>query len=609
MQNENGNANTDNEHGDDDNENDEDDEPEAIFNIPPPPEGNYPNLEELEKAMHAWSLEQGYEMVRRASKRNASGHVYKRYYHCSKHGARANTGKLTDATRRRPKRESNRQGCPMSLAAVAVEPQNAAGEWQIRHRKTHHNHGPLDVLSLAGHRRRARMGGVEKAVDGLFAIGSTTTQVLQFLQRTNPEGLFTRTDVSNMKLKYKKYGTCAQTPANAGRDPSEKFSYGKTACIRCRSKKQKCDAARPQCGQCIALNPDDPPCEYDYEPPPPRPQQQDESQDGTPLQDGTPSAPNTTTQFAAPTPFQHAARPRGRPSHPMPVTVPHETAQQILHDLQSFHAEHVKPKRLEVNSSTVEVLAQSSCGNGDTYKTLPILTAPSDWPTWSEAFMAASRMENTLETLLGVKTEPPRPQPPEEGQEVEVEEWNEYVKQLAIYKRRNSLLLGCFWTALAQSFRTRISGFKTASEAWRALEDMCAPRGSSEAFQVFDTLLSVSLENCGGVMHEYIAQFEAAYASFAKVKTNAQFPYDRAGRVRIENVSSRTLLPRSGGDLGTEDMACFLFLRGLGEGHRSKVEQTLLTNNVGGFGTGYKLSFQELVKRAGEWTGVGRKGR
>ena len=129
---------------------------EPVFHLPPPPEATYPNEKELETAIHNWSMEHGYELVRRASKKNAKGVLYKRYYHCSKHGKVANTGKLTDETRIRHNRKSQRMNCPMSLAIVAVDPGSPEGEWQVRHRKTHHNHGPMDALQLAGHRRRAR---------------------------------------------------------------------------------------------------------------------------------------------------------------------------------------------------------------------------------------------------------------------------------------------------------------------------------------------------------------------------------------------------------------------------------------------------------------------
>ncbi|KAK3646663.1 hypothetical protein LTR56_008427 [Elasticomyces elasticus] len=344
----NSNDQTDNEHnseaGEDDPNNAEGGEPEdegAIFNLPPPPEGNYPSVEDLESTVHAWTLEHGYEVVRRASKKNANGVIYKRYYHCSKHGKLANTGKLTAATRQRANRKTNRQNCPMSMAVVAVDPSNPEGEWQIRHRKTHHNHGPMEAVTLAGHRRRARMGGVEKAVDGLFAIGTPTSQVVQFLQRTNPEGLFTRTDVANMKLKYKKFGTCVHLKDQFARDPDRALGLP-SACLRCREKKVRCNSVRPQCQNCQLANEQ---CMYDHEPgqaamfndtPGGADGQEDSGMmgdDGSPLLQTTPTTSGRRKQPRTDLGVRRAA------------------AEQILQDLQSFQNEHVKPKRLDLNSS------------------------------------------------------------------------------------------------------------------------------------------------------------------------------------------------------------------------------------------------------------------
>ena len=238
-------------------------ENEPIYNLPPPAENTYPSEAELEKAMHAWSLEHGYELVRRASKKNAAGKMYKRYYHCSKHGIMPSK-QVPASERKRANRKSNRIGCPMSLACVAVDPGEPDGEWQIRHRKTHHNHPAHDGVSLAGHRRRAREGGVQKAVDGLFSIGTSTAQVLLFLQKTHPNGLFTRTDVANMKLKWKKYGTCTYRPGEDEPDRERAKPGQPRACLHCRQKKMGCGSERPVCTQCQQSGTE---CQYDFDPP------------------------------------------------------------------------------------------------------------------------------------------------------------------------------------------------------------------------------------------------------------------------------------------------------------------------------------------------------
>ncbi|KAK5122505.1 hypothetical protein LTR85_004089 [Meristemomyces frigidus] len=613
---------TDNEHdgddNDDDNDDDKGDENDPVFNLPPPPEGNYPGEQELEKSIHAWSLEHGYEVVRRASKKNAGGVIYKRYYHCSKHGKLANTGKLTDNSRVRTRRKSNRMGCPMSLAAVSVDPQNPGGEWQIRHRKTHHNHGPLDALALAGHRRRARMGGVEKAVDGLFAIGTPTTQVLQFLQKTNPEGLFTRTDVANMKLKWKKYGTCVHlsgqyaknSQATPGADGER--SGVPSACLRCREKKTKCDSVRPICGTCVQNSWN---CEYDHEP---GPGQLNQQPSGTPNNATAGSSQQATPQTIVGRRQQTA------------LGAQRAQAEQILADLQNFQQEHVKPKRLELNSSSVEILAHSSCGNCDSYKNVPTMYTASDWQAFSDAFLEASLKENTHSTLMGEKKEPVRPVATADGQEVEVEDWNEYIKQLAIFHRRNSALVGALWGALAPSFRTRIQGFRSAAEAWRALEEMCCPRGSDQAWKLYSELHSITLAGCNGNLQDYIGRLETAYAAFGRLRMSVQYPHDRLGRHRNDPSSStsssltaaqqaahnkhphqhqQALSPGSGGDVVGEEALCFLFLKGLSPEYKRFIDTLCATSNVGGFGTGFKLGFREVAKRAVEFEGMRRGGQ
>ncbi|CAJ2504288.1 Uu.00g116820.m01.CDS01 [Anthostomella pinea] len=561
---------------DEDEQNDDADDPnEPVFAIPAPPEGNYAGEAELEKSLHAWSLEHGYDMVRRASKKNAIGKIYKHYYNCSKHGKLANTGKPTATTGVRRKRKSKRTGCPMGLAAVAVYPSNPEGEWQIRHRTTHHNHGPVEAVALAGHRRRARMGGVEKAVDGLFAIGTPGPQVLQFLQRTKPDGLFTMTDVANMKLKWKKYGTSTHLVNQFSRDPEKALGLP-SACLRCRDKRVRCDSARPTCQHCIEASAT---CDYDHEPGQEHPNTQgspDEAQDDSLI------VPNSAVR-----------------------------RRQILQDLQSFQAEYVKPKRLELNSSSVEVLAHSSCGNGDSYKSIPTLQGAGDWQTYSDSFIEASLKENTIETLTGAKTEPIRPQSTEEGQEVEVEDWNEYVKQLAIFHRRNFALLGALLGSLAPSFRTRIQGFNRASEAWRALEEMCCPRGSDQAFKLYMELHSITLQSCGGELQSYIGCLETAWHNFSRLKQSQQYPHGRhhafESTPQHKNATLSTRTPGTGAEVVSEEALCFLFLRNLGDGYRRWVDTLCQTSNIGGFGTGFKIGFRDLTKRAVEWEGMQRR--
>ena len=58
----------------------------------------------------------------------------------------------------------------------------------------------------------------------------------------------------------------------------------------------------------------------------------------------------------------------------------------------------------------------------------------------------------------------------------------------------------------------------------------------------------------------------------------------------------------------SEDALCFLFLQGLGPEWKRWIETLCATNNVGGFGTGLKVGFREVTKRAMEYEGVRRRG-
>lgn len=547
--------------------------------------------------MHAWSLEHGYEMVRRASKKNARGVLYKRYYHCSKHGQRLNTQKIPPEARQRLNRKSARTGCPMSIACVSVDPNNPQGEWQIRHRKTHHNHPPLEAIALAGHRRRARMGGVEQAVDGLFAIGSSTAQVLQFLQKTHKDGLYTRTDVANMKLKWKKYGTCAdrQSAVRMARDNATRA--GVTAnCERCKERKSWCSAERPQCQNCAQNGAE---CVYADE---------DDGFTGMDIDDdGQPDAPNNnqantgaiaptppdaqpTQQFAAPQqPAGSSTRQLTAPAyHPLRPSEHRQATEHILANLRSFQQEHVTPTKLSLQSSTVEVLANASCGNGDSFKSVPVLFDDKDWPTYREAMLAAARKENTVDVLLGDK---PEPHTPGTGPDVPVDDWNEYIRQLAIFNRRNASQLSGIWDRLSPSFRHRIKGAEKAAEAWSTLEELCQPRGSQQAFQLYRDLHATTLASCNGNLHDYISRVTSMYSQFSLLKVNRSPPMLNR---RPETLSA----VRTGAEAVPEEMVCFLFLKGLGEEWAKWVEGLVATNNIGGFGTGERLGLKELGKRA-----------
>lgn len=577
---------------------DEVDGPDPVFHLPPPPEGTYSSEEALEEAIHSWSLEHGYELVRRASKKNAKGVLYKRYMHCSRHGKAANTGKLTEVTRQRFNRKSARINCPMSIAVVAIDPTNPDGEWQVRHRKTHHNHGPLDALNLAGHRRRARAGGIETAVDGLFAIGTPTAQVLQFLQRTNPHGLFTRTDVANMKLKYKKFGTClvkGDTGSTHGRP-----------CKTCRSRKIKCNTRRPICGPCREAGKA---CEYDHPP------------DGTEPTDPDPDDAADDTQNQVSEEVDLEQQPEG-PARSNGDVAQFEQrakrAEEILANLQAFQTQHVTPVKLDLQSSAVEVLAASSCGNGDSYRNVPVLSSVNDWPAFRDLMTEAAMKENTFEVLIATKTEPIAP-----PHDCKVEDWNEYIKKLAIFNRRNSALAGALWGRLAPSFRHRVQSLRKACEIWMVLEDACLPQGSENGFKLYVDLHSITQSNSAD-LKDYIVRLENAYTAF-----NRHSPHWRSQNEQQSQSSSRTKtgttntsshpfsaiklthpaskLPPTE-NIFSEEMLCFLFLKNLSPDYLRWAEKLCSTNNVAGFGTGPRLGFVDITRRAVEFD-IGRRGR
>ena len=575
--------------GDQPDNNDEDDGP--VFHLPPPPENTYASPAELERAMHAWSLEHGYELVRRAAKKNASSQVYKRYHHCAKHGQKNST--TAPRQRMRNPRKSNRIGCPMSVAAVAVDSSNPDGQWQIRHRKTHHNH-PADAPSaLSGHRRRAREGGVEKAVDGLLSIGTPTAQILQFLQKTHPNGIFTRTDVANMKLKWRKYGTSSYKPGE-GED-----SRGRgEACQACRAKKRGCGGQRPICASCQGKGIE---CKYDKEVP-------DEDADAAggaehdPMDLTTPT-PATQNQSAAATSSEAPARALP-PARGVRAWQAAQT-KEILNELRDFQAEHITRDRLSLQHSSVESLALNQCGAGESYNRLPVLSRTSDWPQFKDATIEAAMRENTYDVLIGAKIEPQKPtEPLDDKGQIELDTWNEYIKQLAIYNRRNSVLVAALRSHLAPNMQNRVQGYVHASLIWQALEDLCLPRGSEMAWKLYTDVHAITLSNSTD-LKDYIHRITSKYTQFKQLKLNTT-PQANGWRPRGQGAANASTA-QSGEEALPEEMVCFLFLKNLGPSWRHWVDGLVATNNIGGFGTGDRLGLKELCKSAETYEAMQRR--
>jgi hypothetical protein len=454
----------------------------------------------------------------------------------------------------------------MSLAAVSVDPHDATGDWQIRHRKTYHNHPPAEAVKLAGHRRRARNGAVEKAVDGLFDLGTKVGDVLKFLQRTNPDGLFKRTDVANMKLKYVKHGTCTYHGEDPPKDkyPDAPRSQKPAACTNCRTRKTKCNNARPVCEECVKTS-----ALCAYETPAPEndmDQTQDDVDPSLMIDDGDPGPSNVVQ-----------SRNMNNPA-------------QVLAALNSFQQEYVRPARLTLESSAVEVLASTTCGSGETYQSaVPRRFAyGGDWNAYQDAFLSAARKENTIEVLLGNKREPTKP-----SADVSVEDHNEYIKQLAIYNRRNDLLKAALRDTTTPAVWNRIKHQPTAQTMWSALEDLCLPRGSDQAYARFADLLDSTLAKSGS-MDLYVNDMETKFHACNQMSHHHDSNRDAATLSQSTmEVNKRKL----GGDgQVSEDVLCFLFLKGLGERWQPLANNLCKKHNLAGFGSGDRVNFKELVK-------------
>ena len=65
----------------------------------------------------------------------------------------------------------------------------------------------------------------------------------------------------------------------------------------------------------------------------------------------------------------------------------------------------------------------------------------------------------------------------------------------------------------------------------------------------------------------------------------------------------------TGADVMSEEALCFLFLQGLGPEYKRWIETLCATNNVGGFGTGARVGFREVTKKAADFEGMKRSGR
>ena len=387
-----------------------------------------------------------------------------------------------------------------------------------------------------------------------------------------------------MKLKWKKYGTCShldESNVNVPRETPAKSGVP-SVCLACRSKKTRCDRVRPVCGSCAASNVA---CHYDHSP-------------QALIADRHPSLSvyHDDTEMSVgderPTNENHSSLLTYSAS-----TGSRQQGAAQAEQLTTYQHERAKPARLTLESSSVELLANSACGNGESYKSVPLLTSAPDWRSFKEAFLEASMRENTYDVLIGSKKEPTMLP----GEEIPVDDWNEYIKQLGIFNRRNSVLLGALWGSLAPPVKSHVSSLRNAHEAWSVLEGMFLPRGSDLALQRYTDLHAVTLRESGS-FDNYVYRLETKYHEFDSLSSRKE-----------TNLSHHSPRKANSHAESPEAMLCFLFLMNMGPEYRNVLENLCKNINVGGFGSGEKLSFKELttyVRRAMamEWEEATRTG-
>ncbi|GAB7357762.1 hypothetical protein MBLNU459_g0412t1 [Dothideomycetes sp. NU459] len=164
--------------------------------LAPPPEAAYASFDAMERAMHAHTRANGFDLVRTSASKNKQGVIYKRTYSCSQHGRPPS--RVSDADRVRKTRVSRARGCGMRVMARSLDIDAVDGPWEIRHRVSTHSHEPLPPLMHPGHRRRALTDDVRDAIRLASSTGQPPREILENLQLAKgSEALYTRTDLYN----------------------------------------------------------------------------------------------------------------------------------------------------------------------------------------------------------------------------------------------------------------------------------------------------------------------------------------------------------------------------------------------------------------------------
>ena len=168
--------------------------------MPPPPTGEYPDLQSLMQACQDHARLHGYACV-------TASNNYKRgiaYVRCDRGGDYVNHWKLTDETRVRKNRKKRLVGCKWKARAK----RNATGSWVLTMMEDKHNgHDPSGDATSHPSLRQLPTHALEEA-RAAFKAGRSPKQVLELLQQQyNPA--VTAQDVYNLKAKINRIDNSA----------------------------------------------------------------------------------------------------------------------------------------------------------------------------------------------------------------------------------------------------------------------------------------------------------------------------------------------------------------------------------------------------------------
>ena len=168
--------------------------------MPPPPIGEYPDLQQLMQACQDHARRHGYACV-------TASNNYKRgiaYVRCDRGGDYVNHWKLTDETRVRKNRKKRLVGCKWKARAK----RNGMGNWVLTMMEDKHNgHDPSGDATNHPSLRQLPAVAVEEARNA-FKAGKSPKQVLESLQQQyNPA--VTAQDVYNLKAKINRIDNSA----------------------------------------------------------------------------------------------------------------------------------------------------------------------------------------------------------------------------------------------------------------------------------------------------------------------------------------------------------------------------------------------------------------